>query len=76
MDLCYIKVATAAVVPHKVGLTSGLTRDAQNELLITTSNSNFKLGRKCSFHTIEVPSVARNAKLHLMYPLPKGVTVR
>ena len=38
--------------------------------------SNFKLAQKYSFHTLEVPPVARNAKFQPMYPLLEGVTVR
>ena len=38
--------------------------------------SNFKLAQMCPFQAIKELSVARNAKLQPMYPLPEGVTVR
>ena len=37
---------------------------------------NFKLAQKCSFHALEVLSVAKNAKFQAMYSLPEGATIR
>ena len=38
--------------------------------------SNFKLAKKCSFHSLEVLPVACNATFQPIYPLLGGVTVR
>ena len=38
--------------------------------------TNFELAQKCSFHALDVLTVARNATFQPMYPLPEGVTVR
>ena len=68
----------------QVGITSDITSVgfalyegySKRIAYLYLETSNFKKAQKCSFHAIKELSVARNAKLQPMYPLPEGVTVR